>query len=823
MGTIRRDILFALRLIAKHRMVTTACVVCLGLGIGACTAIFSVVDAAVLRPWPFPEPDRLVLVQTVNRLEGDEGIPSTTADYLDWRAASETCEMAFFRFWFHVLSGDGQPLRLHGWSVTADFFQILGVRPALGRTFRQNETDSGPPQSVVLAHSLWRSRYGADPEILGKQITVDQRPLTVIGVLPQDFNFFHGLGREIQLWLPLTFTDEQRLDRASISGTVLGRLRDGYSIAQAQAELDAIAHRLSEQYPDTNRDRGARVIVYQDLMAYGLKPTLWLLSAAVVSLLLLTCANLANLLLARGVSRRKEIAIRRALGATRSGIVRQLLVEAFVISLLGGLLGVLLAAASVGFLETLLGSVLPEYVELRIDGRALLFALVTSLLTGVVFGLAPSLFAAEMNVNANLKQESRGATEGSGWRLRYSLIVAVVAISFMLLVAGGLVLRSLYFLQTVDRGLDPRDVLTMQIELPKSKYDHPRRVRQFFDQLLQRLDELPGVESAGSVSFLPLAKIWVGCPIAIEGRVPADDKTQLWTSYKVASPRYFETLRVPLLAGRYFRESDTETTYPVAVVNQALVKRMWPGEDPIGKRLKLEITGSDLPWNLEVDDRWITVIGVVGDVNEVGVEDVSEGPLRQVYLSSTQVSSRLMSLVVRTAVPPLELAPVVQQHVLAADPDQPVSFVRTIEQVLAEAFGRQRALMALFSFFGVAGLLIAVIGVYGVVAHLTAQRTRDIGIRIALGASQVDILTLVLRQGLRITLVGELLGVVGAASLTRLLGDYLFGVNAWDIPTYGGAFVLLFTVAMLASLIPARKAAAIAPMRAIQSDSPFVA
>ena len=815
------DIRYAIRALSKSRAFTVTAVLCLAIGIGASTAIFSVVNAVLLAPPPFKDPHRLLIAWSVEPNWGNDRAPVTPADFLDWREQCESSEdMAYFRFWFHTLTGDQGPEQVNGWTVTPGFFNLLGIRPILGRPFLVEEEQPGKGQSVILAHSLWRHRYGADPGIIGQAITIDHKPRTVVGILPEEFNFYRSLGHEVQLWMPFEMTEQERSNRNQPAGSVYLRLREGITLDRAQAELDLIARQLARQYPDTNEERGVRLETVGQAASGGAGPTIWLLCTAACLLLLVACVTLANLLLARGALRQKELSLRHALGATRLRIVGQLLTESCLLSALGGLAGLIVAWWMTEYLRTTLHDSSPWNAPIQIDGRVMLFALLTSVLTGIVFGIVPAITLSSTDVNTSLKEEGGSATIGArGFGTRKLLVASVVAITVVLVATSALMVRSLYHLQTVDRGLDPQNLLTMQIELPRTKYPDDHHISAFFEDLTGRLTEIPRIRSAGVVSFLHLTRIWAGCPIRVEGRTPVDPNEQLITAYRVISPGYFEAMGIPLVSGRLFTEDDNVDARRVAILNKTLARNLFPHESPLGQRIELEIPDEDLPWNVSAGGVWITVVGVVGDVLDIGVsDDLHDEPLREVYLVQSQSPSRSMNLAVRTMGPPLSLIDVVQQKIRDIDADQPVASVRSMTDALTTSFSRRRFVMYIVSAFGTAAVLLAVVGIYGIVAYFVAARTRDIGVRLVLGASRCNILTLVLGQGLALLLAGGLAGIAGAVAVSKLLSSYLYGVSSLDWSTYLATLTFVLALGLVACYVPARRAVAIEPMRALRHE-----
>jgi predicted permease len=815
METLLQDVRYGTRMLLKDPGFTVVAVLTLSLGIGANTAIFSVVNAVLLRPLPYREPGRIVTI-----LHGGQ-TPASPADFLDWKGQTKSFErIGAAEGWFPNLTGRDKPEQLWGLHLSEGMFKLLGVPPLLGRTFLPEDCLPGREHVVVLGHSLWKRRFGGDNNILGQTLTLDGEKHTVIGIMPPQFQFTPFWITWAEMWAPLPLADRAG-DRSGHSLRVFGRLKPGVTEAQAQAEMDTVCKRLAESYPDSPNVQGVKVEPLQEKVVGNVRPALLVMLAAVGFVLLIACANVANLLLGRAAARQKEMAVRAALGASRWRTIRQLLTESLLLSLLGAGLGSLLAYWGVESLTTLLGSIrgtfrfnMPRLHEIGMDGSALGFTLLLALLTGTVFGLAPALQASKSDLNESLKEGGRGSSEGGRRRkLRSALVVAEIAIAMVLLVGAGLMMRSFLRLRAVDPGFNPHNVLTLQVSVAgQPQYVGPAR-EAFYRGLVERVEALPGVQSASAVNHIPLGGDMWGTGIAIEGSslLPAERGGAV---YRVCYTRYFRTMRIPLLKGRDFTDRDVLGAPGVVIINENLASRRWPNQDPIGKRLTLDDPNHD--------PSWLTVIGVVKNVKQM---EWTGEPDEELYLPFLQSKQWLenphpwtsyLTLVVRTAVDPLSLAGAVQSLVWSTDKNIAVSEIKSLEQVIAQSTWQERFNLGLMGAFASLALVLAAVGIYGVMSYAVAQRTHEIGIRMALGAQQADIVKLVVAQGMILVLAGIALGLVGAFALTRLLSSLLFGVGATDPITFAVIPILLGTVALLACLMPARRATQVDPLVALR-------
>ena len=802
METLLRDIRYGIRSLVKRPGFTVVALIALALGIGANTAIFSLVNAVLLRPLPFAEPDRLVWMWG-NVRNGTNRASVAPLDFLDYRKENKTFEEFAASFGIPLalnLTGSGEPERLSAAAVTGNYFQALGAKPALGRTFQLENERPGSDEVAVLSYGLWQKRFGGDPGIIGKTVTLDGKAREVIGVMPQHFSFPLAAG----LWIPINFdfSPEMKQRKAHFMRPI-GKLKEGVTIAQAQADLDLVARRLEEQYPETNTGWGLRLVSLREQLVGNTRPTLLILLGAVGFVLLIACANVANLLLVRAAARQKEIALRAALGAGRFRIVRQMITESVLLALVGGTLGTLLAIWGVDLLVTLSADNLPSTAQVRIDATVLGFTLLISLFTGVLFGLAPALRTMKLNLSESLKEGGRSSSEGAGRnRTRSVLVVIESAVAVVLLVGAGLLVRSLIQLQNTSPGFDARNLLTMRVDLSRQKYSTPEKASNFFQDLESRVGGLPGVESVGLVTELPLSGQPNDMPFTVEGRPPVTIDQAFDADFRRVNQHYLQTLRIPLLRGRSFTEQDVRQSAKVLVISELLASQVFPNEDPIGKRLLLVM--SDQPFE---------IIGIAGDIRHRALETQ---PFPAMYLPT--YATGWTNLVIRTQGDPASIAGAVRKEVHALDPDQPIADVKTMEQWLDTAVAAPRYRTVLLGLFALLALVLASTGIYGVMSYSVAQRTHEIGVRMALGARQLDVLKLVVLQGMGLVIIGVALGLVGAIALTRVMSTLLFGVGAKDPFTFAVVATLLSLVAFVACYIPARRASRVDPLVALRYE-----
>ncbi|HEV2860568.1 MAG TPA: ABC transporter permease [Pyrinomonadaceae bacterium] len=798
METLLQDVRFGVRVLARHKGFTAVAVLTLALGIGANTAIFSVVNAVLLRPLPYKDPERLVMLWENDTQEGNDRNPVAPANFVDWQKQTGTCDaLAFYNqpAGVNVTGGGSEPERVVGAGVSPNIFSVLGVQPARGRTFSDSEAAA---HEVIISHGFWQRRFGGDPEVVGRQMTLDAEILDVVGVMPPEFQ----LPEETELWWA-NMDGSLATMRVRHFLRVVGRLKPGVPVEQARADFDTIARRLAEQYPETNTGYGVNVITLRDQFVGGVRPALLLLLGAVGFVLLIACANVANLMLARSAARQKEMAVRAALGAGRLRLVRQLLTESLLLAAAGGAAGLLFAYWGSDLLTALGASGLPRGARVGVDGRVLAFTFMMTLLTGLAFGFVPAWAGAKAGVHGILKEDGRGATgRRAGRRL---LVVTEIACALMLLIGAGLLIKSFVRLQAVEPGFDPSGVVTMQFSLPDARYSEPPQVAAFYARLVEHARTVPGVRAAGAVSRLPLAGDRSTMGLTVEGR-PAVSGQYEEVHFRAVTPDYFRALGVPLRAGRELGERDGAEAPPVVLVNETTARKYWPGADPVGRRVKLG-PGAQGPW--------VTVVGVVGDVRNFGLESEAKP---EVYVPHRQSPQSRMRLVLRTDGDPLSLVPAVRSAVRSLDAELPFSQVATMEELLARSVAQRRLSTLLLGVFAGTALLLAAIGIYGVMAYSVTQRTREIGIRMALGARRGDVVRMVLRQGMALALAGVACGLGGGLVAARLMRGLLYGVSAVDPLTFVGMAGVLTCVALLACYVPARRATKIDPLVALRAE-----
>jgi putative ABC transport system permease protein len=804
MNNLWQDLRYGARMLAKKPGFTAIAVVTLALGIGATTAIFSVVNAVLLRSLAFEEPEKLIKVWGNTAKNPQDKVPTSSPNFRDWREQSGSFSnmAAYFEFAFN-LTGTDEPERVAGAPASAELFPTLGIKPALGRSFTADEDKPGADNVVVLSHGLWQRRFGSDPNIVGRTIALDGNAVTIIGVMPQGFYF---PSKATELWIPLALNPESTA-RMSFFLDVIARLKPGVTLEQAQAEMNAISARLAEAYPKSNTGWGANLVPLHEETVGEVRPMLLLLMGVVGFVLLIACANVINLLLVRAVSRQREIAIRSALGASRLRLVRQLLTESITLSLLGGALGLVIAAWGVDLLFALAPDAIPRAREVGVDTRVLAFTLCVSVLTGIVFGIAPALQTSKLDLTTALKEGGRTGVEGRH-RLRGVLVIAEIAIALVLLIGGGLLVKSYIRLQQVNPGFDARNVLVTEIALPTGKYKDEAQWGAFYEQAIGRISTLPGVEACGATTSIPLRGIDSKQLFYIEGRPHGSPQDYTGSSSRTITPGYFRALNIAILRGRDVTEQDREGSPGVAVVNEAYQRRFFPGEDPIGKRLKLG-RGPDS------DSPYLTIVGVVSDIKHTGL---NKEAAPEFYLSYLQSPEFLMTVAVKTDREPQAILAAIRNEIAAIDRDQPLAKVALLEQLLSDSVAGQRFNTLLLGLFATLALALAVVGVYGVMSYSAAQRTQEIGIRIALGAQRKDIMKLIVGQGLTLTVIGVAIGLIASYGLTRLLEKFLFGISATDTMIFAAVSVLLCAVTLLACFIPARRATRVDPMVALRYE-----
>jgi len=813
-GNLLQDLRFGLRSFANSPGFTAIVILTLALGIGATTSIFTVTDAVILRPLPYEEPDRLVGVFVTELSRGVSRTNHAGAGFLDLRDQSESFEgLAAYRGLSINLVGGDVPVRIRGASVMPEFFAVLGVEALIGRTFSPELDAPESDRTVILGHSIWESQFGSDDAILGQTLKLNDELYSVVGVMPAGFDFPAGSELFISPHYrvpdpPFDLGEDPAENRGAQYLSVVGRLRHGVSLEQAQAESDTIAARMNEEFPGSSGGEGLVLIPLHDTLVGEARPLLYVLLGAVGFVLLIACANAANLLIVRATRKEKELAIRRALGAARGRIVRQLLTESILLALIAGVFGVVLALWGTDLLLLLAPAEIPRAENVGVDLRVLGFTFLVVVATGVLFGLAPVPQVSRDNLQSTIKDGAGRIASGSGNRLRKALIVGEVAISFLLLVGAGLMGRTFFSLSAVDPGFDTSNTLAVHMALPESRYSEDHEFLAFYHGVLDRVQTMPGVESAAMVLTLPMhSNIRGTLSISLEGRSRAPGEEPV-AGFQVVSPDYLQTLRIPLLSGRQLTAADSEDAPPVLLVNEAFVDRFFPDEEPLGKRIS---------WGdgENPDTVWSTVVGVVGNTLMEGLDDQAEPMTYQTYPQSWLP---FLTLVVRSHGDPTALTGAVRAAILEVDPEQPIYGETTLDQALAESLGNHRFNMLLLGIFSFAALVMAAVGLYGVLSFSVEQRSREIGIRRALGAEQGAVVLQVIKEGSALVLIGLLIGVAGSFALAGFVSSQIYGVSAADPISYAIGILVLGTIALLACAVPALRAARVDPMVALKSE-----
>jgi putative ABC transport system permease protein len=804
MNNLWRDTLYSLRTMRKNPAFSIVAVLTLAVGIGANSAVFSVVNAVLLRELPYKDPGQLVMFWEDNSKMGLDQFPASYPNFVDYRDQSQSFQsFAAFNREDFILSGTGDPQRIAGAEVSENFFTLLGVAPLIGSDFSPEEYKAA--NAVMISHDLWQRHFGANPSIVGKPLTFNGKSFIVTGIMPSGFRFPGELFEKADLWVPLHDEPTQAADRASHSLFVIGRLKPQVPLSSARSDVATIANRLQTQYESSNAGWGAKLIPLQEQIVGDVRPSLLILLGAVGLVLLIACVNVANLLIARATTRQKEIAIRMAVGASRRRMIQQLLTESLVLGVVSSLLGLLLALCGIILLRPLIPVSYLNAEDIGLSGTVLGFALLISVVTAVIFGLVPAIQATKLDINGWLKEGSGRSSAGVRRRfLRQSLIVSEVTLSLVLLVGAGLLIKSFVRLQQVDPGFKADHLLTMSITIPDNKYPDAPRQRAFFQQALQQVQGIPGVKSAALVTKLPLGGSEKVRAFLIEGRPPLASGEQQTASYNVVSPDYFSTMMIPLVKGRVFNDRDDPNAPLVAVISQTMAHKFFPNEDPIGKRLILRRAAPVVAPE---------IIGVSGDVKGQGL-DAEAKP--GIFVPNTQAPALAMVLVIRSEANPLGLAAVARKALLDVDKDQPVENITTMEQVVSKSTAQQRLNTILLSIFAVIALVLAAVGIYSIMAQSVRQRRHEIGIRVSLGARPGQILKMVIGQGMFLTLIGAVIGLIGVFFLARILFSLLYQVNTLDPLIYGGTTLVLSVVAFIASYIPARRAMKVDPLRALR-------
>jgi predicted permease len=808
MDSILQDLRYSLRMLANRPGFTVIAVLALALGIGANSAIFSVVNTVLLRPLPYANPEKLALVWTYfgpdlpqNWVSGPE--------LADMRERSTMIEdFAALTYPSVSLTGSGEPEQVQGAAVTANFFPTLGVQPVQGRSFTEAEDRPGGDRVVVLSHGFWKRRFAENLDIINQTISLEGQNATVIGVMPEGFGILPPDAqspRNIEIWVPMA-TDFRQLNRGNHGMRVIARIRPEYTLAQAQEEMKQISADLDNEFYKFGF--GINIVPLHGHVVKTVRPMLWVLLGAVGFVLLIACTNVANLLLARAVAREKEIAIRTALGAGRWRLIRQLLTESIVLAVASGAIGLLLAYLGLKALVAAAPDNVPRLNEMSIDARVLVFTIGVSMLTGIVFGLVPAFQASKPDLNETLKEGGRGSTGGArGRMIRSVLVVAEVAFALVLLTGAGLMIRSFLLLQEVKPGFNPDHLLTLRLRLPQTKYSDAAQLTPFYQRLIERVRALPGVKTVGTVSHLPLSGAYQSGTITVEQPSASIDNASFECDRRITSPDYFEAMGIEVMNGRAFNDHDAQGGQMVCIIDETFARRFWPNEDPLGKRAKIGGAQSTNPW--------LTIVGVVAHVKHYGLN--AQGR-EFIYFPYQQAPARQMFLAVRTEGDPSNLIGAVRNEIAAIDPDQPIADIRNMEQIVYGSVAQPRFNMLMLGIFAAVALILAAVGVYGVMNYSVAQQTHEIGIRMALGAQQSHILSMVIRQGFLLVGMGVAIGLLGAFFVTQFMSSLLYGVKAMDPTTFGGVAVILALVALTASYIPARRAARVDPMIALRYE-----
>jgi len=802
MDLLIKDLRYGIRSLLKQPAFTLIAIATLALAIGGNSAMFTVVNAVLLRPLHYPESDRIVVLEGINPARGITRSNMSGSDLADWQMQSQAFDqLAGFVATGFVLRDGDETERVRAAFITADFFSLLRVAPFRGRVLQPGDQQPGKDNVAVISYGLWQRRFGGDEGVVGRNVMIGADRTTIVGVMPPGFDY----PEQSEAWAPLA-VDLSKERRDNRYFNVIGRLKPGASVPQAQAQLDTINQRLAQSYNETNNGWSARVTTLQEGLVGQVRLSLLILLCAVAFVLLIACANIANLLLARATSRHKEIAVRTALGATRFRIVRQLLTENFVLSLLGGAAGLLLSVWLTKLLVAISPANSPRFDEIRPDARVLIFTAGLTLLTGLIFGLVPALQASRSDHAEGLKESSRGSTGGRSNRIRGLLMVAEIGLSFVLLAGAGLLIKSFMRLREVNAGFNPNNIVTLRLSGPPGKYRAPAPREQFFRQVINSVRSVPGIENAGMVLSLPLGgdTFNVGRSLILEGR-PATPEDSINAAYLPASPEYFRTLGIPLIAGRLFDDRDTDTAPKVVVVNEPLARRLWPGQSPIGRHITI--------WRDEKFAR--EIIGIVGETKA----SLDNEPATQMYVPYSQDANwGSMSFVIRTQGEPSASFNAIRNAIRSVEKGAPVYNASTMNDVLAISVGPRRTPMLLLSAFAGAALLLAMMGIYGVTAFYVTQRTQEIGIRMALGAQMKDVLLLVFRVGITLTVIGIAAGIAGAFVVTRWLKSLLFGVNPTDWLTLAAVTGCVLVTALLACYLPARRATRTDPLVALRYE-----
>jgi putative ABC transport system permease protein len=815
------DLRYAFRQLVKNPGFTIVALATLALGIGATSAVVSLVNALLVRPLHYHEPSRLVLLWEHFYGQGLDRIPVSAPEYLDYTKELKSMEIGAFHYVELNLTSGEMPERISGAFVSPSVFAVLGIQPIKGRTFTTSEFGEGNDNVIVMSERLWKRRFNSDPAIVGKPLSINGRTFTVVGIMPEAFQFPIPLfniqggifGRQVDIWKPVAFSKEDLESRGLRSYGVVARLKPNVSLGQAQAELNTVVANWYHRFPDNYQAAtkfGALLYPFNEQVIGGMRTALLILSGADAFVLLIACANLATMLLARTTARERELAIRAALGAGRGRLLQQLLTESVLLALIGGGLGVLLSLWALEFLKRIGAATIPRLAEVNVDPTVLVITAAIAIGAGIIFGLAPALASAKPELTEALKEGGRGATASTrANRLRNGMIVTEIALALALLVGAGLLTKSFVHLEDVNPGFDPRNILTTEISLPNAKYPPGQSVADFYAELVRQARTLPGVEAVALTMILPLSGTNSDSSFAIEGRDQAQGKVAPDEEIRVITADYFKVLRVPLLAGRFFDQRDNGDAPKVVIINQAFARKWFRDENPIGKRIT-----QDNPAKPGV--HWMTIVGVVGEVRHRGL-DLAPAP--EYYLPHAQVPYRVMTLAIRSEQDPRSLTTAIRHQVQTLDPDLPIANVRTLDQVISDSVAPRRLSVVLLHVFAAIALLLASVGIYGVISYLVAQRTHEIGVRVALGAQRSDVLQLIVGHAAKLVGIGTLIGLVLAFLSTRLLSALLYNVGPFDPATFLFVTIALTIVALVASYIPALRAARADPVIALSRNA----